>query len=235
MNDPYSKDDHLVRSYLSLRKAVGILGMALPFLLALGGRYLLGMPLQPSISGYYHTAMRDVFVGSLCAIAVFLWSYRGYQRRDRIAGNLASIFALGVALVPTAGPEAAASEAMLSGRLHMFFTVAFFLTLAYFSLFLFRLSDRTRPSRRKMLSNAVYLVSGYVILVCVLAMGLVSFEPVASMVRGYKPVFWLESGAILAFGASWFVKGQAILKDREPQSPAERVAPRIPGRSPGNA
>jgi len=29
----------------------------------------------------------------------------------------------------------------------------------------------------------------------------------------YNPLFWLETLAILAFGVSWIVKGEAILKD----------------------
>src|SRR5690554_5561503 len=107
MNQLRSKDEHLVRSYLSLRKAIGIIGIGLPFTLAIGG-LLLGIDLQKSISCYYHTDLRNLFVGSLCAIAVVLWSYRGFERKDDIAGNLACIFALGVALFPTnpnPGPE----------------------------------------------------------------------------------------------------------------------------------
>jgi hypothetical protein len=29
-----------------------------------------------------------------------------------------------------------------------------------------------------------------------------------------KPVFWLESIAVVAFGISWLVKGEAIFKDQ---------------------
>ncbi len=223
------RDPHLVRSYLALRKSIGVIGMGLPFVLALGGFYLMNIPLQPSVSAYYHTGMRDVFVGSLCAIAVFLWSYRGYGRRDSMAGNLASLAALGIAFFPTAGPDAAPQQQML-GRLHMVSTMVFFLTLAYFSLFLFRLSDRQHPSRRKLASNGIYRICGYVIVLCVLAMGLIYFAPVPSGMRGYRPMFWVESVAVLAFGLSWFVKGQAMLKDGGPPPESERVPPRIPRR-----
>src|SRR5262245_5003850 len=94
-------DTTLVLSYLSLRKAIGLLGACLPFVLAIGLFVLDGKGLQGSISGYYHTEMRDVFVGILCAIGVFLLSYRGYESEDRIAGNLACAFAIGTALFPT--------------------------------------------------------------------------------------------------------------------------------------
>lgn len=32
-----------------------------------------------------------------------------------------------------------------------------------------------------------------------------------------KPVFWLETVALLAFGTSWLVKGELVLKDKFPQ------------------
>src|SRR5664279_4207021 len=98
----------LVRSYLTLRKAVGIIGMSLPFVLVFG-KWLFESPgIQNSISAYYYTGMRNVLVGSLCAIGVFLFSYRGYKT-DGPAGILASVFSIGVALFPTA-PEGSASD-----------------------------------------------------------------------------------------------------------------------------
>ena len=91
----------LVFSYLELRKAIGILGMALPFAVSLGAGILFRTGVQSSISSYYHTGMRDVFVGTLFAIGFFLLSYKGYERSDDLAGDLACIFAVGVALFPT--------------------------------------------------------------------------------------------------------------------------------------
>jgi hypothetical protein len=54
--------------------------------------------------------MHNVFVGALCAVALFFWAYRGYKREeddkkidigDNRAGNLADLYALGVAFFPT--------------------------------------------------------------------------------------------------------------------------------------
>jgi hypothetical protein len=79
-------------SYLALRKAVGWIGILLPFLLMFG--YFLifkgGIPLF-DISMYYYTGMRDVFVGAMCAIVLFLFFYRGYDKWDDRAGNLSGI------------------------------------------------------------------------------------------------------------------------------------------------
>lgn len=42
--------------------------------------------LRNSISGYYYTGTRNLFVGSLCAISMFMLCCRGYDRKDEIAG-----------------------------------------------------------------------------------------------------------------------------------------------------
>ena len=99
-----SQNMSLVFSYLELRKAIGILGMVLPFVVSLGAWLFFQEGIQRSISAYYHTGMRDVFVGTLFAIGFFLLSYKGYERSDAIAGDLGCLFAVGVALFPTA-PE----------------------------------------------------------------------------------------------------------------------------------
>lgn len=213
MNQQPASNDSLVLSYLSLRKAIGIIGTALPFVLALGKILLEGPGIQSSISSYYHTGMRDVFVGSLCAIAVFLMSYRGYERKDDIAGDLGCLFALGVALFPTTPDVNPTPEDKVLGALHLSFAASFLLTLTFFSLVLFRKTDPTKtPTRRKVQRNAVYTVCGYTMLGC-LALIVVAFMLGDSPVKKLEPVFWLESVAVIAFGVSWLTKGEAILKD----------------------
>ena len=208
-------NDSLVISYLGLRKAVGIIGIALPFVLAFGKILLEGPGTLNSVSAYYHTGMRDVFVGSLCAIAVFLMSYHGYERKDDIAGDLACVFALGVALLPTIPEVNVTPRDKTIGALHLLSAACFFLTLAYFSLALFRKTDPARPpTRKKLQRNAVYTFCGYTILVCLASIIVLAFMPGGSPVKRLAPVFWLEATAIVAFGVSWLTKGEAILKDK---------------------
>jgi hypothetical protein len=84
---------HLTRSYLSLRKTVGWIGILLPLVLMIGAYLFINEPIAlKNISLYYHTGMRDVFVGVLCAIALFLFFYKGYDRLDNLAANLAGLF-----------------------------------------------------------------------------------------------------------------------------------------------
>ena len=214
MNPQATSNDSLVISYLGLRKAIGIIGTALPFVLAFG-KILVDSPgIEGSISAYYYTVMRDVFVGSLCAIAVFLMSYRGYERKDDIAGDLACAFALGVALFPTTPESGATSPEKIIGALHLLFAACFFLTLAFFSLVLFRKTNpNVAPTLKKLQRNRVYTVCGYAILLCIGLTAVVAFMSSDSPIKRLDPVFWLEATAIVAFGVSWLTKGEAILKD----------------------
>lgn len=206
--------DSLVVSYLFLRRAIGLVGISLPFVLALGKLLLEGPGIEASVSSYYHTVMRDVFVGSLCAIAVFLLSYTGYERRDNIAANFGFVFAIGTALFPVAPEIGADATDRLVSMVHIVFAALYFLTLAYFSLVLF---PRTHPDRaptpRKLQRNRVYKTTGYVMLLCLALIALVPLLPADSALLSVDPVFWLEAAAIVAFGIAWMTKGEAILQD----------------------
>jgi hypothetical protein len=213
MSAPAGGTSDLVISYLGLRRGIGLVGTALPFVLALGG-LLSGLPgLEPSISAYYHTPMRDVFVGSLCAIAVFLASYRGPERADDLLGDVACASAIGVALLPTTPADPTPAERLV-GALHYASAAVFFLSLAAFCLWLFRKTSPARaPTARKLQRNRVYTVCGWVILGCMAGILLAKQVLPAAWVDRLAVVFWLEAAAVLAFGVSWLVKGELLLAD----------------------
>ncbi len=216
MNQQSGPQDSLVLSYLGLRKAVGIIGFALPFVLAFGKCLFQRPGLQASVSCYYYTDMRNVLVGSLCTIGVFLMSTRGYDRKDEIAGILAFVFAIGVALFPTTPDMGATSRDKLIGTLDLTFAALLFLTFAYFSLALFtKTATNKNPTRQKLQRNIVYRVCGWTILASIFFIVVVALPPVKTLVERLTPVFWLESVAVVAFGASWLTKGETILKDQQ--------------------
>ena len=211
--------DPLVVSYLGLRRAVGVIGVALPFALIIGKLLLQGPGIQSSISSYYYTDMRDVFVGSLCAIGIFLMSCRGYDWRDELAGRLACLFAVGVALLPTTPDIGATSEDAIIGKVHLAFAALLFLTLAYFCLALFTetKSDQT-PTPQKLRRNTVYRVCGSTILACIALIAVAALPPVKALVARLEPRFWLESISVFVFGVAWLIKGETILKDSQAPS-----------------
>jgi len=181
-----------------------------------------GPGIQPSISDYYYSSMRNVFVGSLCSIGVFLITYRGYDIRDQIAGAMASVFAIGVSLFPTRPEENFTAAQVAIGRVHLAFAALLFLTLAYFSLFLFTKTDPVQPmTMQKKQRNVVYVICGWTIVGCIALIVLSellflnSYSPYRSQsIKDLDPVFWFESIAVIAFGISWLTKGEAILGDQ---------------------
>jgi ABC-type Fe3+-siderophore transport system permease subunit len=155
--------------------------------------------------------MRDVFVGALCAIALFLFFYKGYDRWDDLAGNMAGFCALGIALFPTVkeGPYD------LSAWIHFFSASCFFLILAVYSLFLFTRREIT-PSGRKLKRNNIYQICGSVMIVCLgsILVFMIFFE---AQHRQSEFVFWAETVALVAFGISWLTKGGSLYPDKNLQ------------------
>ncbi|QDV26531.1 hypothetical protein Q31a_49050 [Aureliella helgolandensis] len=207
----------MVLSYKGIRKAVGVSGLLLPITLGPGG-WLLGIPLQDNISSYYHTGLRDIFVGTMCAIAVFLFCYRGHDWIESWTANLGCLFALGVALCPLDANSDPLFQKSISGYLHTLSGGAFFLTLAFYSLYHFPRSTTAseegepHPWER----NFIYRSSGVVILLSMMAMGTYLIIVPAQWkqwLNGYNFLFWMEWIAVWAFAAAWLTKGRVILAE----------------------
>jgi len=228
-----STEERLLISHLRFRRILGVLGVGLPFVLMFWG-FALADGLQNSISDYYALRTRDAFVGTLVVIGLFLCAYRGYERRDDVAGYVACAFALGVAFFPNK-PEGWQST------VHFSSAGGLFLVLSFFSLILFTKTKKDGASWwRRILSafrfgraksgdaqtpqkrwrNRVYVACGLAMLVCMILNGLYFWLWEDTAVANIKPVFWLESLMIWAFGISWFVKGDWLwlLKDKNPSA-----------------
>jgi hypothetical protein len=193
-------------TYLALRRAVGLIGILMPFALMLGNVLVFGeQKVLGSISRYYHSDMHDVFVASLCAMALFMFFYSGYGRRERWAGVLAGILTLGVVFFPTtlAGPTD------LIGRLHYICAGLLFLLLAWISLFHF---PRKRAGSRKQMTDKIQLICGLLMIACVVAIALYF-----GLFRGAGSetcvVFVAETVALVAFGVSWLTEGLDLKRE----------------------
>lgn len=208
-------------TFLTIRKVIGFLGFLLPIVVVLGSQSLKEM--LGSVSAYYYTNMREVFVGTLSCLGLFLISYHGYDLQDRISAKICGGSAIGVALFPTL-PDSNSlqpiisliSNDKLSNNLHHLFAFLLFITFSYMSLFLFRKTD-DNPSKEKNQRNKIYTACGLVILLCLLLALIYKFGPYKSTLKGLHPIFWLEFVMLWAFGTSWLVKGGTILKDKKGQ------------------
>lgn len=209
MSAPEPLRERELVSYLTLRVSIGFIGIALPFcLVVLCALYGDAPAVRPTISEYYDSVARDVFVGVLCTISAFLFSYRGYDDRDDWAADLGGVFSLGVALFPTTSENAWVRFGHLGCALCMF------AVLAYFSMFLFtRTNPNKEPTRQKLMRNRVYRVCAVVILLAIVAsLGFWPFLSTTPLSR-LKPLFWFEAAALVAFGVAWTVKGELVLRD----------------------
>jgi hypothetical protein len=155
--------NQLIVSYMFLRQIVGWIGTLLPIVLLAGSAISSTTPRPYSISGYYYTDMRNVFVGTLCALGVFLVAYAGYDDVDRWITNIAGLGAIGVALCPTkptictAGTAACPASSVthlstsqqLVGEIHLVFATVTFIALGLMAL-RFAKGGMTPPGQSKM-------------------------------------------------------------------------------------
>jgi hypothetical protein len=189
-------------TYRVLRHGLGGVALALPPVLYFGGRFR-GVSLRPSISDYYYTNMHDVLVGSLFAAGAALWFYKGFTRNEDLALNLAGLFAVLMALSPP--------MPLVNVSIHGTSGVLFFLCLGYVALTRARDTlDLLADQRRKRMYRRTYGTLGMLMLVLPLAaVVLLRVWPYPEGVE--KPVlFFVELGAIYAFGLFWFVKSREI-------------------------
>jgi hypothetical protein len=95
---------------------------------------------------------------------------------------------------------------------HFLIVVLLFLMLSYICLVLYPLPAGAIATSRERERNQVYRICGYVILVCILLAVGSGLLPVVRMID-LKPVFWLESMVMIAFGMASLTKGAVILRD----------------------
>lgn len=159
-----------------LRRVVGGLGVLLPFVLAaVAGE-------RESISAYYHSPGRDVFVGWLVAIALALAAYRGHDAGDALCARVAAAGLLVVAYLPTGGA---------TGPYHLAGALTFFGASAVLC-WRFGFGSRQRTFRGLSLGMAA----------CI------AWALLAGISGGsiYAP----EALAVLLFGAAWLAKGRLL-------------------------
>lgn len=221
-----TETESITISYLALRSAVGMIGLGVPTILALAGLIFLKGGIEPSISHFYYTAMGDFFVGALCAIGVFLISYRGYAPQydekisDRTLGWITGIAAISVALFPTdpfctseTGQALLACPVSMRSKVHFASAAIFLSGLGIFSYFKFPRYDpdiglsATKAGRVK-----YYRGCGIVIFASLAAIAVLKLYVRQTNTDIPLPdwMFWLESAAVVAFGISWLIKGESI-------------------------
>ncbi len=198
---------HIAGTYASLRIGVGVVGVALPVLLWLGGWIGDSEPLRSSMSAYYYSpTMGDTFVGTLVTVGVILYLYKGFSVSEDWGLNLAGVFAVEVALVPTDPPGALVRAVTWHGIC----AVSFFACIAYICIF--RASDTlslVRDTARARQLRWVYRLIGAAMIIAPLFAALLAF-----LFRGAsqpsRVVFFVEAAGVWVFALYWLIKSREL-------------------------
>jgi hypothetical protein len=221
-----------VRSYLIARLAIGVLGLLLPVVLLVGDRAWFVHPVRDSLSAYYHSGTRDVFVGVLCMTGFFLITYMlDRWNWDNVLTVVAGLAAIGVAWFPTTGEEGTPLTplqeqlgATTTRTIHFACAAVFILLLAAMS-WRFAVREGARPDRDLATQrrwHAFHLACAFTIL------GAVAYIAVTQATNTWDEYSLLigEIISVVAFGLSWLAKGAELemLRGRPAQpGPAETV------------
>jgi hypothetical protein len=209
-----------VRSYLWMRVGVGLLGIALPFVLVLVDKAAFhGNPFpRGSLSVYYWSGMRDEFVGILAATGIFLLTYKIAERNlDNTLSLVAGASAIVISLFPTGEPpyEHLPSTPLqnLLGEstvkwVHFTASGAFLVSLAVITFF-FGVREGNRPPRPGNRSPTFWRSFHWT---CTGVMALALLWIVITLSVGWPPRALLigECVSAWAFGVSWLLKGAEL-------------------------
>ncbi|GAA2337563.1 hypothetical protein [Dactylosporangium salmoneum] len=205
-----------LRSYLLMRAVIGFIGVALPFALVFGDMALERGKIRGSLSEYFYTGMRDVFVGSLCVTGLFLITYKVFEHNlDNSLSIVAGVAALGVALFHTDRPKGSTipltplQEAMGErsvATVHYVSAAVFIISLGIISLYFgIREGKRTqlRGRRSPEFWRRFHFTCAAGIAVAVVFIAVAKFT---GWLDDYALIIG-ETLSILSFGASWLMKG----------------------------
>ena len=213
-------DERYHLSYMTLRQAIGWIGLLMPLSVRIGAMLFEGIYTTDSISAYYYTGMRDAFVSTLVLVGVLLTCYRTPEKQDTWVCLVAGLAAAGIGLFPMdptfadeiirTHPDVITDKCYLNRGIlgfHHYCVITFFFLVFYLVYFRFRALTPSNPSPQKLLRNRIYKACGLVMLASFAAIGiLVVFAQGAS-------IFWPETTAVVAFAIAWLVKGQRFVRD----------------------
>ena len=196
-----------------MRIMIGVLGMLLPWLVA-----LITLSWPESISATYYSLFAvGTFMVVLGSAGILLINYKGYEIIDDITATIAGVFGILICLFPmTYVAEPSIKTGILhlpsniSNIFHCISAFGFFGVLAFMSFFLFTKTDGNITQQKK-IKNIIYRVCGIGMIGSFLLMFLDFFDWAP-----YNLTWIVEAIALFFFGVSWIVKSDAFafLSDR---------------------
>lgn len=192
--------DLMARSFFAMRWGLLAIGVLLPPVLLVGAHLQHPGHRAPlSISGYYHTGMRNVFVGAVVTIGVLMLLYRAFNVIENVLLNVAGIAAIGVALFPVA-PDAGATDGATSGFwIHDWFATVTFAAIGIVAAFFGPDTVYLLPARLQPRYRRIYRTLG-------VAMFIVPAVTYLLSRAGLGSLFWIETVGLWIFAGYWLTK-----------------------------
>ena len=214
----------LQHSDYRIRKLIGGLGLSLPVMLPLSEWELLS-----SMSHYYYYSLSSLlFIIVLSTFGLFLISYKGYLRdkttekiSDDLLTNVGGAAVLVVVLIPTwcLGSESLAIDHLCAtenypllghanstlNAIHLVSAGIFIFTMGWMSKYKFtRGLNQTNNKIYRLCGNMVWIAIALLIVLVI-----IDFFDEGFHITTYD-VFILETVALIPFGISWLIKGEAM-------------------------
>jgi hypothetical protein len=248
----HKKDDEAIIYFTRLRHTIGLLGLALPWII----RFHCGVCgkcgcLQDSISHYYYTFGSVWFVGILWGLGLVLIFYPTPRaatvpingctwkicqvfkpKLDGILTTISGVLAICVTLFPTYDSSSDSCaifhlhDSAWRATVHYCSAAGMLIIFSYISVCIFTRTNNPnwRQNKWKVRRNNVYIWCGVITFVSILAIGILTLIDTFTHICIYpKTTYWLEVSALTSFGVSWLVKGGFILTDEDEPSTVGRI------------
>ena len=206
------RTSYLENSFIVQRRGMALLAALLPVAFLSSSFIFKRTVFQTSMSAYYWTLdlERNLFVGVLCSIGVFLLLYKGYNwLEDRIL-DLAGLSAVGVAFFPMDQAGDCASAGISA---HGVFAVTFFACIFCICIFMSEntLEEMDNERRRSAFRRAYRACSGIMIASIALAVlsRLLPKEYIRMLCENHA-IFVFETIGVWAFSAFWYIKTREL-------------------------
>jgi len=192
-------------TYFYLRVGLITIALSLPIVLLIGGHVREGLSLRDSMSAYYHTSMRDIFVGALSASGVALYLYKGFRRLENILLNFAGGFLVLVAFLPTNCGDGTQCGRFTAASPHKLSAFLFFICIGFVCLLCASETLTLTPESKRARYRVAYGSIGVLLFVLPISAALLAWQAKHGTV-----LFWLEASGVWVFSLYWLVKSYEL-------------------------
>lgn len=207
--------------YIKLRTGMGVLAFVFPFIFLVSSWLLHRTEMQPSISEYYITRdlERNLFVGILICIGVFLWLYEGYSYWENRILDVAGVLVALVALIPVSATSFTLGAFVIPVRMqiggatfsvHGFCAVTFFICIIVVSTVFSRTTLKGRPDKAKWIRIYTIIATWMFVGIGLSVLSGVFHQSWLGRIFDGKGVFWTEAFGVWGFAAFWLVKTKEV-------------------------